>query len=108
SADPGQVIEDQFQVTNRTDGPLTLGTYGVDVVVTNDGAVAPLQKGAANDVGGWISLPVESVTLEPQETRAIGVTFHVPANANGGDHVGAVMAEEDKREQPGAGGQGVA
>ena len=106
-ADPDQVINDQFLVKNLTDAPLILALYGVDAAVSTDGGFAPLQRGATNEVGGWISIPVDSVTLDPQEVRVIDVMFHVPANATGGDHVGAVMAEENKGGQPAAGGQGL-
>jgi hypothetical protein len=46
------------------------------------------------EVGTWISLSVQHVTLAPQQSQTVSFQILVPKNAPAGQHVGGIVAAD--------------
>lgn len=92
TADPGGALHDSIDVFNHSDVPITVAVYAADAFTSQAGGVDALPAGEeSQDVGAWIELDADSVTVEPQETVAVPFTLVVPASATPGDHTGAIL-----------------
>jgi len=92
---PGQKKQEQIEVSNFSAKTKELKLYVADTDV-NEGTTF-YAKGLdqkSEDMNGWISLPVESLTLKSGESKKFSVNFNVPGNAGVGLHTGAVMVRE--------------
>ncbi|MFJ8579104.1 WxL protein peptidoglycan domain-containing protein [Micromonospora sp. NPDC093277] len=90
---PGEQIIDYVGISNLGKEPITLDTYPTDAFNTEDGAFALLPTGQdPRGVGAWIRLPQRSYTIAPGKRLDVPFTLKVPANAEPGDHPGAVVA----------------
>jgi hypothetical protein len=98
--DPGQTVTDQVTVANRTGQDMTFFVYPTDAYNTpNGGAFATkLPKQKQIDVGAWVQLPVQLLTVPGGQQATFPFTFQVPPNATPGDHAGAIVAQNT---QPG-------
>ncbi|MED7947379.1 DUF916 domain-containing protein [Streptomyces sp. BE20] len=104
SARPGTTFADRAVVTNTTDGPLTLRLHVADAYNTpRDGGLAVRgREETQRDVGTWGKPEKDVVTVPAHAAVTVGFTLTVPGDASPGDHVGALVAVDD-RVQPGAG-----
>ncbi|QIT44451.1 DUF916 domain-containing protein [Streptomyces antibioticus] len=104
SADPGQTIEDEVVVANKTDAPLTFRLYAADAYNTaRDGGFAVRSEGERmRGVGAWARPAKDRVTVPGRRTVTVPVTIEVPEDAEPGDHPGAIVAL-DERIDPGDG-----
>src|SRR6185503_7586052 len=90
---PGQVIEDTVSVTNFTDEPIDFRLWSGDGYNTEDGAFAIYGADVAPlDTGSWVTLPVETQTVNPNSRADVPFSITIPANASPGDHVGGIAA----------------
>lgn len=89
----GTTIEDNIILFNYSNVPLTFRVYATDAVNNPDGGfdLLPGDK-KPKDVGAWVTLPQENITLPPGTQAAMPVVVKVPVGARPGDHVGAVLA----------------
>lgn len=93
---PGQSISDEYFVQNTGSAPQAVTIYGTDAYNSENGDYALLDSGVpAQDVGTWVSFEdgssALSLTLQPGESRVIGFTVNVPADASPGDHAGGIV-----------------
>ncbi|MEV4616682.1 DUF916 domain-containing protein [Kitasatospora sp. NPDC049258] len=104
SASPGATFSDRAVVTNSTDGPLTLHLYVADAYNTErDGGLAVRgREETQRDIGAWGKPERDVVTLPAHSSQTVGLTLTVPGDAPPGDHVGALVAVDD-RVQAGSG-----
>ncbi|CAN3977672.1 WxL protein peptidoglycan domain-containing protein [Kitasatospora purpeofusca] len=104
SASPGATFADRAVVTNSTDGPLTLRLHVADAYNTpRDGGLAVRgEEETQRDVGTWGKPEHDVVTVPAHASVTVPFTLTIPADAPPGDHVGALVAVDD-RVQPGAG-----
>ncbi|HEY9373457.1 DUF916 domain-containing protein [Streptomyces sp.] len=105
SADTGGTIADRVTVSNKTAAPLTFRLYGADAYNTErDGGFAVRTRGEKQTgAGAWIRLGSERVTVPARGHVTVPFTLTVPADAEPGDHPGAVVAL-DERIAPGGSG----
>ncbi|QGV77033.1 DUF916 domain-containing protein [Streptomyces ficellus] len=103
-ARPGTTLSDRAIVTNTTAEKLTFRLYVADAYNTErDGGLAVRGlKETQRDVGSWGKPEREVVTVPARSSVTVGFTLTVPRGASPGDHVGALVAV-DERVQPGAG-----
>jgi hypothetical protein len=90
---PGTVVHDYVGVTNFSAMPVTFQIYATDAFNNASGALdllAAAQK--PRDVGAWVKVLKNSVTLKPGERVNEPFTMTVPATATPGDHAGGVIA----------------
>ncbi|MER5203978.1 DUF916 domain-containing protein [Streptomyces sp. NPDC002825] len=105
SADPGTTLTDRVTVANKTAAPLTFRLYGADAYNTDrDGGFAVrTQSEKQTGAGAWIKPERTRITVPPRSAVTVPYTLTVPADADPGDHPGALVAL-DERIAPGAKG----
>lgn len=95
-SDGGVTIEDSVSVQNYGNVSLNLRVYATDGINNPDGSFALLsgdQKPV--DVGSWIKLAQENVTIPAGKQVLIPYTVTIPAGADPGDHVGGIVASNE-------------
>ncbi|MFG3040408.1 WxL protein peptidoglycan domain-containing protein [Streptomyces sp. NPDC048330] len=105
TAAPGTTLTDRVTVANKTAAPLTFRLYGADAYNTDrDGgfAVRTRQEGQTG-AGAWITPERTRITVPPRSAVTVAYTLTVPADADPGDHPGALVAL-DERISPGGKG----
>ncbi len=91
-ADPGASVNDSLDVSNRGDTTLTLKVYAADAFTPHGGGIDLLPEDQKSiDVGAWIRLDSDSITVKPQQTVVVPFTLTVPADATPGDHAGGIV-----------------
>ncbi|MFI8965751.1 WxL protein peptidoglycan domain-containing protein [Streptomyces sp. NPDC053493] len=105
SADPGTTVTDRVTVTNKSAAPLTFLLYGADAYNTErDGGFAVrTRQEKQTGAGAWIRPARDRVTVPPRSAVTVPYTLTVPADAEPGDHPGALVAL-DERVARGTGG----
>ncbi|GGU07978.1 MULTISPECIES: WxL protein peptidoglycan domain-containing protein [Streptomyces] len=105
SADPGTTLADRVTVTNKTGAPLTFRLYGADAYNTErDGGFAVrTRQEKQTGAGAWITPERARVTVPARSSLTVPYTLAVPADAEPGDHPGAVVALDERVEAAGAG-----
>ena len=95
-ADAGSVIEDAVTLYNYGNEQLTFRVYATDAFNTETGEFDFLPgTEVPEDVGSWITLPQEYVTVPPAGQATLPITLTIPDDASPGDHVGAVLASNE-------------
>lgn len=89
----GATIEDTVVLVNYSNVALTFRLYATDALNNPDGDFDLLPgETKPKDVGSWVTLPQENITLLPGTQASMPMVIKVPAGATPGDHVGAVLA----------------
>ncbi|MGW8333503.1 WxL protein peptidoglycan domain-containing protein [Streptomyces sp. NPDC055897] len=98
SANPGTTLDDKVTVANKTSAPLTFRLYGADAYNTErDGGFAVrTEKEKQTGVGAWAKPARSSVTVPARSSVTVPFTLAVPPDAEPGDHVGALVALDDR------------
>jgi hypothetical protein len=93
AATPGAVQPDYIAVSNDTYRPLTLSVYPSDGFNTgSDGFdLLPASKKPV-DVGSWITLKSNVVTIKARGTVVLPIIVRVPLKVTPGDHAGGIVA----------------
>lgn len=90
---PGGRVDDVVTVYNFSNVQLTFGLYATDAFNNEDGSFNLLPADQEpTDVGTWLTMPVESVTVPAGKQALVPITIEVPVDASPGDHVGALLA----------------
>lgn len=88
----GEVVEDSIRVRNFGERELTLTIYASDARTTETGAIDLLPAGEEpRDVGAWIELDTNKVTIPAKDFIDVPFTLTVPADAESGDHTGGIV-----------------
>ncbi|MET9672961.1 DUF916 domain-containing protein [Streptomyces sp. NPDC006482] len=105
SVDPGTSLTDRVTVTNKTAGPLTFRLYGADAYNTDrDGGFAiRTQQEKQTGAGAWITPERTRVTVPAHSAVTVPYTLNVPADADPGDHPGALVALDERVSPSGSG-----
>lgn len=92
-ATPGAMKVDYAAITNYTTAPVSLHVYATDAYNSQDGGFTVLPSTTKpRDVGLWIELAKQFLTIPGKTTVVMPFTLRVPANASVGDHAGGIMA----------------
>ncbi|WP_169166580.1 DUF916 domain-containing protein [Cellulomonas taurus] len=90
--DPGTVLHDVLDVTNRGSADLHLAVYGADGLTTTSGQLDLLPADQeSTDVGRWIVPEVGAIDVPAGTTVSVPFTVTVPADATPGDHSGGIL-----------------
>lgn len=93
ASDQGSVIEDAVTLYNFGTVQLTFKLYATDAYNGDAGEFAlPPGDQTPTDVGTWVTLAQDLITIPPGTQATIPVTIRIPADAAPGDHVGAILA----------------
>lgn len=88
------VIDGLAVVKNRGRAAGTARIYAVDATTEARGGVAyGMYQDKPANVGAWVQLETDSVTLAPGENQIVSFQVSVPAGARVGDHVGGLVVE---------------
>lgn len=99
---PNTVVYDYVGITNFSTRPVTFRVYASDGITTTAGSIglAPTKQQAV-DIGAWVHLAHNTVTVPARARVNEPFTLSVPANATPGDHVGGVIASVTQVTQGG-------
>ncbi len=91
--EPGGQVDDFVTLFNFGNVPLTFAVYATDAFNNDDGTFNLLAGDKPPvDVGSWVTMPINSVTVPAGKQASFPISIHVPIDARPGDHVGAVLA----------------
>lgn len=92
---PGEVFGDTVGLSNFSDKPQKFFIYATDAFNTEGEAAFALLKEQDKpvDVGTWIELGAKQYTVAPGKRVDIPFSVTVPADAQPGDHAGAIVAQ---------------
>ena len=97
-APPGSVLFDGVGVVNLSDAPLGVDLYTADVTNAEDGGLDVADRDDAKSLAGaWVTLQDAKVDVPAQGAQGPGVvlvpvTIDIPADAEPGDHLAAVLS----------------
>jgi hypothetical protein len=92
-ATPGAEKVDYVAITNYTTAPVSLHVYATDAYNSQDGGFTVLPSTTKpRDIGLWIELPKQFLSVPGKTTVVMPFSLRVPANASVGDHAGGIMA----------------
>ncbi|GCE15224.1 WxL protein peptidoglycan domain-containing protein [Tengunoibacter tsumagoiensis] len=92
---PGAQIIDRLRVTNDGDVRGTVSFYAVDATTAQDSGTMFFHKeDAKHDVGAWISLSQQELTLNAGQSSEVAFTVTVPTNVRPGQHGGGIIAQD--------------
>lgn len=95
-SDGGVTITDSVSVQNYGNVPLNLRVYATDGINNPDGGFSLLSGDQKpTDVGSWIKLAQENVTIPAGKQLRIPYTLTIPVGADPGDHVGGIVASNE-------------
>ena len=94
SVDPGTQIVDSVLITNQGATSADFLIYATDAINEIDtGAFGLLKRDETpTDVGAWIDLASEKLTLDPGMQATVPFNLLVPSDAAPGDHVAGIVA----------------
>lgn len=91
--EPGDSVDDSFQITNYGVKPLELSVYGADGQTSANGALELLPASEPSQaVGAWISVSESKLTLDPGEEADVAFTLSIPEDTAPGDYVGGMIS----------------
>lgn len=94
---PGQQVSDGVKIYNNTDQTKNIRVYATDSIISSGGAFACAQAAdTIKEVGGWIKLDKNDISLSPKQSETIDFTVSVPNNAEPGEHNGCIAIQESK------------
>ncbi len=94
-AEPGTVIKDKVDVSNRGSKSVTLVVASLDGAVTHNGGYTLVSGLSENkDIGNWVKLEAIEVTLLPHSNRTLNFTVTVPTEVDVGSHPGGLVVWE--------------
>jgi hypothetical protein len=100
TVDPGEKVDDSLTVFNYSNVPMTFRIYATDAFNNDAGAFDILTSDKKpTDVGSWVSIEQEFLTLQPNTQATLPFTLTVPADAAPGDHAGAIVASNTAEGQ---------
>lgn len=100
--EPGAVQQEGIIVINNSTESKTVLVYAADSTPSTGGAFACKQfSEEKTDVGAWMKLDKEEVTLAPGVTETIPFTITVPNNVGVGEHNGCILIQEKKPKKDG-------
>jgi len=91
---PGTVITSHVRVTNSGTAKGSASLYPVDATTgQTSGAVYLNQNDPRKDVGSWLRLSVQQVTLNPGQSQVVSYQITIPGTVRPGQHLGGIVAE---------------
>lgn len=88
----GTTITDEFEIRNFGAETVKLSVYASDAINSKTQAIDLLPAGVnPEDVGDWITLERNQVTVEPGEKALIPFTMEIPEGVESGDHTGGIV-----------------
>jgi hypothetical protein len=94
-AQAGTTIQSKVRITNIGTATGSVALYPVDATTgQTSGVVYRTSTDPRTDIGAWVSVGTQHVTLAPKHDQIIPFSITVPASARPGQHVGGLVAED--------------
>jgi hypothetical protein len=94
---PGSIVEEQVTLINYGKASGTASIYPVDATTSQSGGFAyQAQNTPRRDVGAWITLSKQQITLQPGASQLLTFQLAIPKNAYTGYHLGGIVVEDNK------------
>jgi LysM repeat protein len=107
SIEPEETGKNGIRLINSDKVAHTVEIYPTDGSSSVDGAFSCRQKSEAlKEVGSWVALSKQNVTLEPSQKTVVDFTVTVPKGTGPGEHNGCI-AVQDLSSVPAKSGSGV-
>ncbi len=91
---PGAIVQDRLRVTNSGTETGSVSLYAVDATTgQTSGTVYLSHHDARHDVGAWITLGMQQLTLAPGRSQIVPFRVAIPSGVRSGQHVGGIVAE---------------
>jgi hypothetical protein len=95
----GTSVHTRVRVTNSGTATGTVNLYAVDATTGQTSGVVYLSHNdVRRDVGAWITLDMQHVTLAPGQSQIVPFQVAIPATIWPGQHVGGIVAESMTQE----------
>lgn len=95
----GMILHNHIRVTNSGTTIGTVSLYPVDATTGQTSGVVYLSgNDTQHDVGTWITLGLQHVTLLPGQSQIIPFQVAIPSIVRPGQHVGGIVAESEAME----------
>lgn len=92
--EPGSSVEEAVNVINNSDSSSAVLVYPTDSAVASGGAFTCEQLVDERDeVGSWITMSKNEVTLESAGSEVVPFTITVPTSADVGEHNGCIVIQ---------------
>jgi Bacterial protein of unknown function (DUF916)/Protein of unknown function C-terminal (DUF3324) len=99
-SNPGIVVKSSVRVTNAGTATGSVALYPVDATTAQtSGAVYLDKKDPRRDVGAWITLGIQQLTLNPGQSQVVPFRIIIPGTVLPGQHLGGIVAENLAQEQ---------
>lgn len=96
----GTILHEQVRVSNTGGTRGSAALYGVDATTgQTSGVVYEPKTAPRSDVGAWLTLTSQQVSLDPGQSQVVSFTVMVPQGARPGQHAGGIVAENLAIEQ---------
>ncbi len=93
--DPGQEIEDSFEITNISKEAIIVKLYAVDAENTTNGGFALASEGSEKQyIPNWIELEETQVELGPEEMKIIPFKLRVPEDQEEAEYWGGFVVQQ--------------
>lgn len=94
---PGESVNEGVTVINNSNEQKSVIVYPADSIVSSGGAFACEQfVDDRNEVGSWITMDKNKVTLESADSETVDFTITVPGNADVGEHNGCIVMQSEE------------
>lgn len=91
---PGIVLKSRVRVTNVGTAKGSVSLYPVDATTgQTSGAVYLNQTDPRKDVGAWLTLGAQQLTLNAGQSQIVPFQVTIPATVRSGQHLGGIVAE---------------
>lgn len=102
---PGIVLKSQVRVINSGTATGSVSLYPVDATTgQTSGAVYLNHDDPRKDVGSWMTLGAQQLTLAPGKSQVVSFQVTIPRSVRQGQHLGGIVAENlgqsDKTPSP--------
>ncbi|HEV2581754.1 MAG TPA: DUF916 domain-containing protein [Ktedonobacteraceae bacterium] len=96
----GVIVKSSVRVTNAGTAAGSVALYPVDATTAQtSGAVYLNQNDPRRDVGAWITLGTQQLTLNPGQTQVVPFQLTIPGTVRPGQHLGGIVAENLTQQQ---------
>lgn len=96
---PGEGSDDGVKIFNNTKQSRTISVYPVDSQLASGGAFSCAQKvEQKKDVGGWITMSQDKVTIPAGQSQVVPFTVTVPAKVDVGEHDGCIAMQDSSSD----------
>lgn len=91
--DPGEHVEDSFEITNYGTEEISLKVYPADGATSSNGSLELSENtDAASAIGAWIKVAEPEVSLAPGEKTSVDFIVEIPQDTAPGDYLGGMVS----------------